>query len=159
MDWSTTTDVARYDAIAGDFLRSRPVENTVLVTVLEALRARGSAAYGDTPAVLGSWRPAAVCGAGAFVHTPPFPMLLSVMPREAVDELAEALDTAGRRPSGVTAREELATGFAARWQAVTVIGPPSGERRGLSGLARIRPGGAPGRPRPARPGDRDLLLE
>src|SRR3569833_535620 len=56
---ATTTDVARYDAIAGDFLRSRPVENTVLVTVLEALRARGSAAYGDTPAVLGSWRPAA----------------------------------------------------------------------------------------------------
>ena len=95
MSWGTTSDVVRFDGIAGDFLRSRPVENTVLVTVLEALRARGAAAYGDTPAVLGSWLPPGGCVSGAFVHTPPFPLLLSLMPQQGVRELVQALKDKG----------------------------------------------------------------
>ncbi|GLY72520.1 GNAT family N-acetyltransferase [Actinoallomurus iriomotensis] len=158
MDWATTSDVARFDAIAGGFLRSRPVENTVLVTVLEALRARGAAAYGDTPAVLGSWLPAAGCVSGAFVHTPPFPMLLSLMPRQGVRELVQALKTEGRPLPGVTARREIAEDFATRWRAATGTDSTVWERRRLYRLDRVRPVPVPGRSRPAVPADRDLLL-
>src|SRR4051812_36121651 len=121
MSWVTTGDIAGYDAVAGGFLRSRPVENTVLLTVLESLRARGLTAYGDAPAVLGSWLPAAGCVGGAFVHTPPFPLLLSAMPGEAVVELADTLTAEGSRPPGVTARSQIAETFATRWRAVSGV--------------------------------------
>lgn len=158
MTWVTTGNIADYGAIAGGFLRSRPVENTVLVTVLEALRARGHAAYGNAPAVFGSWLPAAGCVAGGFVHTPPFPLLLSMMPEEAVVELADTLAAEGRRPVGVTARSGIAETFAARWRAVTGIGSEIWERRRLHRLVEPRPPAASGRSRLADPGDRDLLL-
>ncbi|WP_222722114.1 GNAT family N-acetyltransferase [Actinomadura alba] len=139
-------------------MKSRPVENTVLVTVVESLRARGLTAYGDAPAVLGSWMPAAGCAAAAFVHTPPFPLLLSVMPGQAVGELVEALIADGRRPPGVTARREVAEDFATRWHAVTGVDFEVWERRRLYRLGDVRPSATPGRARLARPADRDLLL-
>jgi hypothetical protein len=157
MSWVFTGDIAGYSAVANGFLRSRPVENTVLVTVLESLRARGRTAYGDAPAVLGSWF-AAGCVAGAFVHTPPFPLLLSVMPGQAIAELAQALNTDGRRPPGVTARQEIAEAFAARWRAVTGADFKVWERRRLYRLGEVRPPAVPGEARLAGPADRDLLL-
>ncbi|MBC6461349.1 GNAT family N-acetyltransferase [Actinomadura sp. HBU206391] len=158
MSWVITGDIAEYDEAAGGFLRSRPVENTVLVTVLESLRARGLTAYGDAPAVLGAWLPAAGCVAGAFVYTPPFPLLLSVMPEQAVVELPEALTADGRRPQGVTARREIAETFATRWCAVTGVDFEVWERRRLYRLGKVRPSASSGRARPAEPADRDLLL-
>jgi FR47-like protein len=158
MTWSIRADIAGYDALAGDFLRSRPVENTVLVTVLASLRARGLTAYGNAPAVLGSWLSATGCVAGAFVHTPPFPLLLSVMPGQAIDELAQALFAEGRRPAGVTARHEIAEAFATRWRTVTGVDFRVWERRRLYRLGTMRPCDTPGRARPAGPADRDLLL-
>jgi predicted GNAT family acetyltransferase len=159
MSWAATGDIARYDMVAGDFLRSRPVENTVLITVLESLRARGSAAYGDTPAVLGSWLPASGCVAGAYVHTPPFPLLLSVMPGQAVVELAETLAAARRRLPGVTGRREIAETFAVRWRELTGTDHTIWERRRLYRLAEVRHPAAPGRARRAVAADRDLLLD
>ena len=158
MSWVIAADMAGYDAGMGGFLRSRPVENTVLLTVLEALRARGLAAYGDGPALLGSWVPAAGCVAGAFVHTPPFPVLLSVMPDRAIRELARTLAAAGRRPRGVTARSEIATAFAAAWEAETGARGEIWERRRLYRLGTPRPPAVPGHARLAGPVDRDLLL-
>jgi len=157
MSWVFTGDIARYSAVASGFLRSRPVENTVLVTVLESLRARGLTAYGDAPAVLGSWL-AAGCVAGACVHTPPFPMLLSMMPSQAVAQLARDLNEDGRRPRGVTARQEVAEAFAARWHGVTGADFEVWERRRLYRLGEVRRPDVPGRARLAERGDRDLLL-
>jgi RimJ/RimL family protein N-acetyltransferase len=158
MSWVITGDITAYDAVAGGFLRSRPVENTVLVTVLESLQARGLTAYGNAPAVLGSWMAAAGCVAGAFVHTPPFPMLLSTMPEQAVGELAKALTADGRRPPGVTARREIAEAFAAHWRRVAGADFTIWERRRLHRLVQVRPPATPGHARPAQPADRDLLL-
>lgn len=158
MSWAITGDIAGYDALAGGFLRSRPIENTVLVTVLASLRARGLTAYGDAPAVLGSWLSATGCVAGAFVHTPPFPLLLSVMPAQAIAELVEALVAQGRRPPGVTARSEIAEAFATQWRTVTGVDFKVWERRRLYRLGTVRPSGTPGRARPAGLADRDLLL-
>jgi RimJ/RimL family protein N-acetyltransferase len=158
MSWVITGNIAEYDAAAGGFLRSRPIENTMLVTVLESLRARGLTAYGDAPAVLGSWLPAEGCVAGAFVHTPPYPVLLSGMSEQAVVELVEALTADGRRLPGVTARRQIAEAFATRWRAVTGVDFKVWERRRLYRLGEVRPSATPGRARPARPADRDLLL-
>jgi len=157
MGWVFTGDIAGYSQVANGFLRSRPVENTVLVTVLESLRARGRTAYGDAPAMLGSWLTAG-CVAGAFVHTPPFPLLLSVMPPKAVTELVDALLADGRRPQGVTARQEIAEAFAVRWHEVTGAGHRIWERRRLYRLVEVRPTATPGLARTAEPADRDLLL-
>jgi Acetyltransferase (GNAT) family len=159
MGWVITRNITGYDSSVGGFLRSRPVENTVLVTVLESLRARGTTAYGDAPAVLGSWLAASGCVDGAFVHTPPFPMLLSVMPERAVVELAEALTANGNRPPGVTARREIAETFATHWSALTGADFEIWERRRLYRLGSVRPSAVPGRARLAGPADRDLLLD
>ncbi|MCW2948971.1 MAG: GCN5-related N-acetyltransferase [Actinoallomurus sp.] len=158
MSWVITDGIEEYDAAAGGFLRSRPLENTVLVTVLELLRARGLTAYGDGPAVLGWWRAAAGCVAGAFVCTPPFPMLLSMMPGQAVGELAKALAADGRRLPGVTARREIAETFAMRWRAETGADFEIWERRRLYRLGKHQPPATAGRARLARPDDRHMLL-
>ncbi|GAA0321484.1 GNAT family N-acetyltransferase [Actinoallomurus spadix] len=157
MGWITTGDIAQYDATAGHFLRSRPVENTVLVTVLESLRARGLTAYGNAPAVMGSFISTG-CVAGAFVHTPPFPLLLSAMPDQAVIELAKTLAADGRRLPGVTGRHELAEIFADRWRLETGSDFKIWERRRLYRLEEVRTPEVPGRARLAGPADRDLLL-
>jgi RimJ/RimL family protein N-acetyltransferase len=158
MAWVMTDSIEEYDDAAGDFLRSRPVENTVLITVVELLRARGIAAYGDGPAVLGWWRSAG-CVAGAFVHTPPFPMLLSLMPDQAITALAKSLAADGRRLPGVTARREDAEAFAAGWRAQTGCGVEIWERRRLYRLNDLRVPDTPGRARLAVPADRTLLLD
>src|SRR5262245_54356823 len=137
MTWAMIDDIEEYDEAAGDFLRSRPVENTVPITVVEILRARGIAAYGDGPTVLGWWRSAG-CVAGAFLHTPPFPMLLSLMPDQAIGELAKSLAADGRRLPGVTARREDAEAFAASWQAQTGCGVEIWERRRLYRLNELQ---------------------
>ncbi|MCO5967551.1 GNAT family N-acetyltransferase [Actinoallomurus soli] len=158
MGWVMTGDIAEYDATAGFFLRSRPVENTVLITVAESLRARGLTAYGDAPAVMGFFLSTG-CVAGAFVHTPPFPLLLSAMPAQAVTELAKTLAAERRRLAGVTGRHQLAEIFAERWRAETGSGCTIWERRRLYRLEEVRVPDTPGRARLAEPADRDLLLD
>ncbi|MEV5751596.1 GNAT family N-acetyltransferase [Actinoallomurus sp. NPDC052308] len=152
-----TEDIAEYDATAGCFLRSRPVENTVLITVVESLRARGSASYGNAPAAMGAWLSTG-CVAGAFVHTPPFPLLLSAMSEKAATELADTLAGEGRRLRGVTGRRELAESFAERWRAATGSDFTIWERRRLYRLEEVCVPDTPGRARLAGPADRDLLL-
>ncbi|GAA4624422.1 GNAT family N-acetyltransferase [Actinoallomurus vinaceus] len=158
MGWVITGDIAEFDLAAGDFLRARPIENTVLITVVESLRARGLTAYGDAPAVMGVWSNASGCVAGAFVHTPPFPVLLSAMPGQAAKELAGALADDGRRLPGVTGRHELAQEFATCWRIETGAEQKIWERRRLYRLVKVQSPDVPGGARLARPADRDLLL-
>lgn len=49
MAWTLTEDLHRYVVAAGDFLRSRPVQNTVQLAVVETPRARGGSAFGEIP--------------------------------------------------------------------------------------------------------------
>ncbi|WP_205863102.1 hypothetical protein [Planosporangium thailandense] len=46
MAWFTTSDLEEFLAAAGGFLRSRPAEHTVALTVAEDLRRRGLTTYG-----------------------------------------------------------------------------------------------------------------
>lgn len=63
MGWTITHSLDRFEAEAGPFLRQRPVENSVPVTICGALRRRGTDAYGEQPPLFGWWRP----GGGAEV--------------------------------------------------------------------------------------------
>jgi hypothetical protein len=101
MGWRTTGDVAAFLAAAGDYLRRDRVRNTVPLTVTEQLRAAAAeyapsraagpaARPGPLPdpaaAPLFGWRTAPAGEvAGAFLHTPPHPLLLTAVsaPRSA----------------------------------------------------------------------------
>lgn len=104
--WTFTEDVHAYEAAAGDLLRSRPVENTVALTVLENARSRPT--VGER---YGWWTAADGTVTGAVSHTPHFPVLLAVVPEEALDPLVRSGEVVG----GVAGETRLATHCAALW--------------------------------------------
>jgi len=157
--WFTTESVEEYLAAAGEFLMSRLVENTVLVTVAETLRVRGMSAFGEDAPLFGWWLSADGAVESAFIHTPPSPVLLTRALRQAVEPLVECWPR-GRPLSGVDAGEEVASAFASAWQRRTVATPHLHHRGRLYRLGSLvlpRPG-PPGRPRVAALTDRDLLV-
>jgi GNAT superfamily N-acetyltransferase len=130
MSWETTGDAAEFLDTVGSFLRAERARNTVLLTVAEAARAdpgryaapradpgRYAAArvpgHADSLPLFGWWTAEGVVG-GAFLHTPPFPVLLTGVPTSAASELA-AKTLAGRPLTGVNAYDQVATAFAAAW--------------------------------------------
>jgi hypothetical protein len=181
MVWSTTTVVEEFLAEAGEFLRAEPVRNSVVLTVTENLRVKAASAQpvvvgppqvsqnspGRRPApdrpLLGWWRPdvGPDLVAGAFLHTPEFPIFLTHLSRQAATELAAELDTAGRIVLGVNAEEESAEAFVAAWRQRTGACAEVHRRMRLFRLGELvwpdpRPEGSARRA--AQP-DRDLLIE
>ncbi|MFI0815527.1 GNAT family N-acetyltransferase [Streptomyces sp. NPDC021098] len=169
MAWTTTSDLDAFQAAAGAFLRARPVQHTLLLTVVSSLEAAGSGRYGDQPPVFGWWRAPSGAVDGAYLRTPPRPPLLSAMPAEAADALARTLagadgadgaDGANRaRIGGVNGARPVAEAFADAWERHT------GEARGVDHVQRLyrldtlTPSGpVRGRARTATTDDRDLLL-
>ncbi len=121
MPWQTTGEVAEFLAAAGPYLRRERVRNTVILTVTETMRVNaagsGGAAAGapaDRP-LLGWWSDPAGQVAGAFMQTPPFPVVLTAVAPAAAEELA-AVTLAGLLIPGVNAHIEVAEAFAAAWQ-------------------------------------------
>lgn len=166
MGWVTTGDAAGFLAAAGDFLRAERARNTALLTVTETAIADPSAfaaareADPDKRPLFGWWTAADGAVGGAFLHTPPFPVLLTAMPLPAATELA-AKALAGRPLSGVNAYDEVATAFAAAWADGTG-GQVTVHRRmrlyRLAGLVWPDPA-PPGAPRTAGDDDMALLTE
>jgi RimJ/RimL family protein N-acetyltransferase len=171
MAWLLTEDVAEFLAAAGDSLRRDRARNTVILTVAEQVRVN-PAFYARSAPQFG-WRPGRP--GGAFLLTPPFPLLLTGVDPAAAAELAAAL--AGRPLSGVNGPQEAARAFAAAWTAsaggpASGSGPASGQgpasgsgpaqvlRRErlyrLAGLTRPDPAAA-GAPRVATDADAALL--
>jgi len=183
MGWRTTGDVTEFLAAAGDFLRGERARNTVFLTVTETMRANPGKYRGNADAgpgglpLFGWWSPGEGTGEGAgegtgeghrakaavrgaFLHTPPFPVLLSAIPAEAAVSLAT--DTlAGRPMNGVNAYPETATAFGDAWREMT------GGQVGADMLTRLYrlaelswPDPLPdGAPRLAAQGDAALLTE
>jgi len=165
MGWTLDHDLDRFTAAAGAHLRSRAVENSVLLTVVDTLRRRGANAYGAEPPVFGHWRPD---GGGevaaAVLQTPPHPPLVSAAPPDAAAALPAAWAAAvaaGRAgtPAGVRGEAAAARAFGDGWRAQT--GDTVAVRRNtrfhrLAGLTPREPA-PPGAARVAGPADRDLL--
>ena len=139
MAWQTTGDVAEFLAAAGPWLRRERARNTVILSVTETMRVNAAAAAGKSSAaarqpqspaagqtvgqtagqasrpLLGWWSDPAGAVAGAFMHTPPFPVVLTAVPLEAAAELS-AVAMAGRPLGGVNAYPEVAAAFADGWR-------------------------------------------
>jgi GNAT superfamily N-acetyltransferase len=162
MGWQFTQDVEEYVAAAGPLLAARPAEHTVSLTVVEnaLARVRGAAppAHGET---FGFWTGPGGGVGGAVSWTPPYEVLLAVVPEEALRPLAEALLAAGRRPPGVNGATTLAVEFAAVWSALTGERATLGFAMRLYRLGELVPPDPPppGRARPATAADTDLLVE
>lgn len=119
MSWRMTVDVTEFLQVAGGFLGAERARNTVILTVTEQLRRNASlypAASGNGP-LLGWWSDAAGVVGGAFLHTPPFPILITDVPSGVAEDLAAAL--AGRPLAGVNADRAVAEAFAGAWRADT----------------------------------------
>jgi hypothetical protein len=162
MGWQFTEDVEEYVAAAGPLLAARPAEHTISLTVIENALARGrSAAPPAETEGYAWWTTSGGEVGGAASWTPPYELLLGVVPEEALRPLAEDLLAGGRRPPGVNGTTTLAVEFAAVWSALT------GERATVSFAMRLyrlgklvppRPA-PPGRARPATADDTGLLVE
>jgi GNAT superfamily N-acetyltransferase len=157
MAWELTEDVERFSATAGDFLRSRPVQHTVLLTLVDKLRRRGKHAYGPDDPIFGWWRPPGDAVRGVLVQTPPHPMMFSEIPAEAVPAAVAAV--AGRPLPGVNLTAGAAEVFADLWRQRTGGRTTAGRQARLYRLDTLTPPPAPaGTARTATPADRELLL-
>jgi GNAT superfamily N-acetyltransferase len=133
MPWQTTSDVTEFLAAAGPHLRRERARNTVILSVTESMRERALAAAGNSPdgraeapdgraavadpaarPLLGWWADQAGAVAGAFMHTPPFPVVLTAVALDVAAELS-AVTLAGRPLGGVNAYPEVADAFAGGW--------------------------------------------
>jgi len=135
MAWQTTGDVTEFLAAAGPWLRRERARNTVILSVTETMRVNEAAAgrssraaAGPPPSaaagqpdgqasrpLFGWWSDPAGAVAGAFMHAPPFPLVLTEVPLEAAAELS-AVTMAGRPLAGVNAYREVAAAFADGWR-------------------------------------------
>ena len=156
MTWHLTGDVEEFAEVAGEFLRSVPVQHTVPLTLVDTLRRQGSHAYGPEDPFFGWFRADDGTVAGACLQTPPFPLLITEAPDVA--GLADLL--AGRPLPAVNALARDAAVFAARWQQLTGATAVLGRRSRLYRLEVLTPPAppAPGSARPADAADRDLLI-
>jgi len=155
--WELTEDVEAFAGTAGDFLKSRPVEHTVFLTLVDTLRRRGMQAYGSEAPIFGTWRADGGATDGVLLQTPPYPMMFSRLPAGAV---AAALDAVADRPlPGVNMLVADADEFVAGWQKRTGAEARRGLRARLYRLATLIPPPPPGgAARIATTSDRDLLL-
>ena len=155
--WELTGDVEAFATTAGDFLRSRPVEHTIFLTLVDTLRRRGMQAYGSGAPVFGSWRPGGGATDGVLLQTPPYPMMFSRLPEGAV---AAALDAVADRPlPGVNMLAGDADEFVAGWRERTGADVRPGLRARLYRLETLIPPPPPGgAARVATADDRELLL-
>jgi len=154
MTWHRTTDLDEFDAAAGALLRSKPVANTIALTLLENLRIRGSHAFGEEDPFFGWWDDGTV--SGAYVCSPPWPVLAAEVPADAVTAFVDAI---GDRTS-VNAELTVADAIEAEWRRRTGADVTRGRESRLFRLAElIPPDPAPaGSPRVATAEDQDLAL-
>ena len=155
MSWHLTGTVEEFAGAAGDFLRSRPVEHTVPLTLVDTLRRHGPHAYGPEDPIFGWYRTANGPVAGACLQTPPFPLLITAAP----DLAALAARLVGRPLPGVNALAGDVDEFATAWRRHTGVTTVPGRRSRLFRLEVLTPSSpvAPGAPRVAGAADRELL--
>ncbi|GAA0515901.1 N-acetyltransferase [Paractinoplanes deccanensis] len=155
MSWRLTDDIDEFDAAAGQFLASRPVQHTVFLTVIDALRRRGPHTYGPQDPVLGFWRTAEGTVDGVLLRTPPHPMMVSPLPADAVPAAAAAVPLT----PAVNLLAEAEDAFAAAWQRRTGQSATATRRTRLYRLGELADPAPPGRARLATDADRSLLME
>ncbi|WP_167476110.1 GNAT family N-acetyltransferase [Nocardia arthritidis] len=149
MGWSFTGDVAEFLGAAGEFLRSRPAEHNVALTV------SATVAAGNGPEhPLFGWLSRGDRIGGAIVHTPPFALGLFGLAAADTAELVAVLNAAGRDIDHVVGPVDVVQAFAeAARRGSEVVDQQLLYR--LGGLVAPRP--TAGRARLAQQSDRAVL--
>jgi GNAT superfamily N-acetyltransferase len=143
MTWHETTDVEQYLAAAGDLLLGEPGLHTISLTVCENARARPDGTR------FAWWQQPDGEVTGCVSVTPPYPVLLGVVPDEAVRPLLDLWEASGY--NGPTALAvQVATLAAAQAGGSAVVRDASR----LFRLGELTPPTVPGRARVAE--ERDL---
>jgi hypothetical protein len=154
MAWELTDDLERFMAAAEEYLRSRPVQHTTLLTLVGALRRRGLSAYGKEAPIFGAWRDHNGVVAAGLLQTPPHPVLFGEMPPQAVSEAVDSL--AGRALSGVNLPDDQLDLFVSPWVSRAGVSSSVSMRTRLYRLSSLA---SPfGTCRPGASTDRDLLI-
>jgi hypothetical protein len=102
--WSTTADIERFSAAAGEFLSSRPVEHCPLLTEADHLRRRPEP---DAPQGYGWWVEESGEVAGAFLQAPRHAPVLTPLPAAAVAELVPVLPVGAGLGCDVTTADSV----------------------------------------------------
>jgi RimJ/RimL family protein N-acetyltransferase len=161
MAWRVTNSIEAFLDAAGDHLRTDPVVHTVPLTVLERLRLRGPSAFGDSPPLFG-WHEAANGAVdGAFLQTPPHPVLVATLSPGSARCLIDLLGAEHALPGAVNVAAQDATSCLAAWAAASDGSGTVTLRTRLFRLGVLVP------PEPAPPGaariagqaDRELLID
>ncbi|GGN61500.1 N-acetyltransferase [Streptomyces albiflavescens] len=157
-DWQLTHDLDAFLGRAGEFLRSRPAEHTVALTVTDALRRRGPHGFGEGTPVFGFLEREGSVRA-TFFRTPPYQLSVTPLSEEDADALAARLADAGHSPPGVSADRATATVFAEAWQRRAGATVTLRRQERLYRLGTLTPPepAPPGRARVATEADRDQL--
>ena len=152
MAWHLTGDPDEFWSAAGEFLRSRPVEHSLPLTLTDTLRTRDLHYYGPEDPLFG-WFESAGEVVGACLQTPPHPLI--IVGRSSA-ELAAALK--GRPLSAINTL--AGDPFAAAWQQLTGATASVALQTRLFRLGSLTPPSPPppGRPRVAQAADRELLV-
>ncbi|MFD6163298.1 GNAT family N-acetyltransferase [Nocardia sp. NPDC060256] len=111
MGWNFTEDVEQYLGAAGEFLRSRPAEHNVALTVSATVAAGNAPGHPDPP--LFGWLSRDGRVGGAILHTRPFPLGLFGLAAADAAGLVAALNTAGRAVDYVNGPADVVRAFAA----------------------------------------------
>ena len=86
MPWTTTTDIETFHTATREFLVSRPVEHSPLLTEAQHLRRHPEP---DADQAYGWWTGADGAVAGAFLRGPRHPTFVTPFPEEAADDLLD----------------------------------------------------------------------
>jgi ribosomal protein S18 acetylase RimI-like enzyme len=157
MAWHLTESVGEFWSAAGEFLRSRPVEHTLSLSLTDTLRKRDLHFYGRGDPIFG-WFESAGGVRAACLQTPPHPLIITAAPAGAVPELASLL--AGRPLPGVNALAADGDAFAGVWRRRTGAAVTIGKQTRLFRLDALAPPAPwpPGKARVVAATDRELLL-
>jgi len=144
-------------AAAGAYLERREAEHNLLLGIAGTLRDEPSV-YDEAPPLLATVEDGDRVVAVA-LRTPPYNLILSeVEERGAVDLLADELS--GEDLPGVVGPPDAVRIFAERWSERNGCGWEVRLEERIFRLARVRPPRpVPGRMRPARPADRELVVD
>lgn len=157
MPWRLTGDVEAYAERTRDLLAASPAENTIALTVMEAVR-RGHR-WSDDPMRFGWFEDGAEVR-GAVSITPPYELLLAVVPEDTTGDLVAALRAEHPGLPGVNGDEASVERFVAAWAAGTEIASTTALGLQLYELGTLVPPEPlpPGRGRVAGEGDLELCV-
>ncbi len=119
MAWTLTSSLDDFLTATGEHLRAEPVLNTVLLTVAETLRQRGASAFGDEAPMFGWHESPDAMVDGAFLQTPPFPVLIGPLPAGSAESLMRLLTADGRPVAGANVSRCDEAAVNAAWTALT----------------------------------------